>query len=191
VHEKEREQRPLVSPADLELAIVLTSLERPQDQEPQHVPTLPRGETPDKDIYRSSTEVRPARATLDATVARSGPTEDRRNEMRLLLSISVMIVIAAVLLAPAALADPPSRPHDYYALTHARAVSSVPPDLRDHRLVAQLIAGNARSAPSSSDAFVWSDFGIGTGAGVGAALVALGLSVVVRGSRRRRSAAVA
>jgi hypothetical protein len=111
--------------------------------------------------------------------------------MRLLLSIGAIVVATAVLFAPAALADPASHPHDYYALTRAGAVSSVPPDLRDHRLVAQLVADNARSTGSSSNGFGWSDFGIGTGTGMAVVLAALGLTAVVRGSRRRRSAAVA
>jgi hypothetical protein len=70
-----------------------------------------------------------------------------------------------------------------YALIHRSTSGSiVPPDVRDHRLVAQLVQADRLSSRST---FNWGDAGIGASVSFGAVLLLLAAVVLGRRYRRR------
>ena len=112
-----------------------------------------------------------------------------------LLRLAGALAVAAALVAytaGAAAADPPGHPRfdvspAQVGLTHEPEIIAgiVPQDVRDHRLVGQLVQADSLT-PSSG--FSWSDAGIGAGAMV--ALLAF-LSVTTLLSVRRRGKVLA
>ena len=80
----------------------------------------------------------------------------------------------------------PLDPWAYAAIHRSSSRSIVPQDVRDHRLVAQLVAqgGSSDRAQSTGDGFNWGDAGIGASASFGAALLLL--AAVTIGWRYRR-----
>lgn len=89
--------------------------------------------------------------------------------MKLSLAIGTLAAAIAVLLAPMAQADPPRHMHDYLAAT--QTVSAVPPDVRDHAQIKQIIALSGNAGPSPRSSFNWTDAGIGAGTTAGGMLI--------------------
>lgn len=103
--------------------------------------------------------------------------------MKLVIAISAAALATGVLLAPVAQADPARHPHDYLSVLQAEHVSAVPPDLRDHTLVKQLV--NTRTIETGTTAgFSWSDAGIGAAATAGIVVILAGMGTL---AIRRRS----
>jgi hypothetical protein len=79
----------------------------------------------------------------------------------------------------------PLDPWAYAVIHRSSSGSIVPPDVRDHRLVAQLVAQSSGSAAESTgEGFNWGDAGIGASVSFGAVLLLL--TAVTLGWRYRR-----
>lgn len=103
---------------------------------------------------------------------------------RLLFLVAVLTLVTA----GSAFADPPDHPRfslsqDKAGLAHEPEIISgiVPPDVRDHRLVQELLQAD-RLTPQSG--FDWGDAGIGAGTTLAAVLTALGGTLLIRGAHR-------
>jgi hypothetical protein len=97
---------------------------------------------------------------------------------------AAVVGAAAVLTAGSAFADPPNHPR--HSITQAKAglahepeiVSGiVGPDVRDHRLVGQLVQADRRTSQSG---FNWGDAGIGAASALGLMLLAGGMTLIAR-----------
>jgi hypothetical protein len=76
----------------------------------------------------------------------------------------------------------PLDPWAYAVIHRSTSGSIVPPDVRDHRLVAQLVQADRLSSRST---FNWGDAGIGASVSFGAVLLLLAAVVLGRRYRRR------
>jgi hypothetical protein len=111
--------------------------------------------------------------------------------------VGMLVVVGAVaaLTAGSAFADPPNHPR--YSITQAKAglahepeiISGiVPPDVRDHRLVRQLVQADRLTSQSG---FNWGDAGIGAASALGLMLLAGGATLIARRRHARPSRALA
>jgi hypothetical protein len=108
--------------------------------------------------------------------------------MKLLVVTTAAAALLAALAAPLAKADPARHMHDYLATTSAAQISAVPPDIRDHAEIRQLVASpeNESSTPGRRSSFSWGDAGIGAAISAAALLAGAGTLRI----RRRASLAL-
>ena len=111
--------------------------------------------------------------------------------------VGMLAVVGAVaaLTAGSAFAHPPNHPR--YSITQAKAGLAhepeiiggiVPPDVRDHRLVRQLVQAD-RLTPQSG--FNWGDAAIGAASALGLMLLAGGMTLIARRRHATPSRALA
>jgi hypothetical protein len=145
--------------------------------------------------------------------ATSNQPESRSGSRRIrgMMKVIALAGLLALLVVPAAQADPARRQHDYLATSSAihpvaqdvrdhqlihgylatsSAIHPVAQDVRDHQLILRYLAAGSESGNAASRPFGWGDFGIGIGTGVGTMLILVGLVTATLTRRRRRVSGV-